>query len=320
MTFDRSARAVPYEKNLILVHSPEWQDLKDFEAIKRHIEAQAPDIQVFIASNDLPSSATRKLAASRPTLVFSPVRLLQFKPARGKLYTGIRMTKIEEMRRLAAGGIPIPTFQVLEPHTQLSETVYGPLVVIKPSYALASFGQGIELRRTHTVRYRAPEEFPENHPGRQAPMIVQKFIDCGYPMTCRVLTFFGEPVLTYYRKSTKPLSLLPDQDRFEQFEYMPSLSDRITFSTRDVDILKFAADAYRAMPEVALQACDIIREKSSGRLYLLEVNPGGGTWMFSNRSAASYREALGVSDLTLEFDAFRTIARVLVERTRSEAE
>jgi glutathione synthase/RimK-type ligase-like ATP-grasp enzyme len=151
-------------------------------------------------------------------------------------------------------------------------------------------------------------------------MIAQKFIDCGYPMTCRVLTFFGEPILTYYRKSTKPLSLPAEKDQFEQHEYMPALPDRITFNTRESDILKLAADAYRAMPDVALQACDIVREKESGRLYLLEVNPGGGTWMFSSKAASGYRQALGVSDLTLEFDAFRTIARVLAERTRAEAE
>ncbi len=73
------------------------------------------------------------------------------------------------------------------------------------------------------------------------------------------------------------------------------------------------------MPHVALQACDILRAKT-GELYLLEINPGGGTWMFSSSSAHVYREGLGVADLAVEFDAFRTIAQALVERTRAEAE
>lgn len=319
MTLNRPARAAQRERNLILVHSRDWQDQRDFEVIKAHIEAQAPDIAVFIASNDIPSSATRKLAASRPTLIFSPIRLLEFRPVRGKLYAGAPMSKLTEMRRLIAGGMPVPEFEAIGPDTRLSEAVYGPLVVLKPSYALASLGQGIELRRTRDVEFRPPDAFPVGHPGRQGEMIAQRFIDCGYPMTCRVLTFFGEPVLTYCRKSTKPLWLPPDRDRFDQSEYMPAPPDRITYTTREPDILKLAADAYRAMPDVALQACDILREKDTGRLYLLEVNPGGGTWMFSSRSAAGYRQALGVSNLTLEFDAFRTIARVLVERTRAEA-
>jgi hypothetical protein len=308
------------EKNLVLVHSNRWQDRADFEIIKDNVEALAPDIAVFIASNDIPSSMTRKRAASRPTLIFSPIRLLSFKPARGKLYAGAPMSKIDEMRRLAAAGLPIPSFEVIKPNTQLSPDNYGPFVLVKPSYSFASFGQGMELCRTSGLRYRAPAEFPEWHPGRQAPMFAQKFIDCGYPMSCRVLTIFGEPIFTYCRQSTKPLNLDPAKDLFEQHEYLPAPPDRITFTTREPDLLKLAAAAYRAMPEVALQACDIVREKVTGRLYLLEVNPGGGTWMFSSETCGSYKESLGISDLAAEFDAFRTIARVLVERTRAEAQ
>ena len=42
--------------------------------------------------------------------------------------------------------------------------------------------------------------------------------------------------------------------------------------------------------------------------------------MFSSPSAHVYREGLGIADLAIEFDAFRTIAQALVERTRAEAE
>jgi hypothetical protein len=139
-------------------------------------------------------------------------------------------------------------------------------------------------------------------------------------MSCRILTIFGEPIFTYCRQSTKPLNLNLEKDIFEQHEYLPAPPDRTTFITREPDLLKLAADAYRAMPEAALQACDIVRETVTGRLYLLEVNPGGGTWMFSSESSANYKQSLGISDLTTEFDAFRTIARVLVERTRAEAQ
>ena len=52
---------------------------------------------------------------------------------------------------------------------------------------------------------------------------------------------------------------------------------------------------------------------------MLEVNPGGGTWMFSSSGAHAYKEVLGIDDLSVEFDAFRVIAQALVERTRAEA-
>ena len=54
---------------------------------------------------------------------------------------------------------------------------------------------------------------------------------------------------------------------------------------RDPGFLDLAFTAYRAMPDVALQACDIVREKT-GKLYLMVINPGRGTWMFSSANAA----------------------------------
>ena len=52
-------------------------------------------------------------------------------------------------------------------------------------------------------------------------------------------------------------------------------------SLRILDILELARRAYLALPEIALQGIDIIREAGSGKLYLLEANPGGNTWIFS---------------------------------------
>ena len=77
---------------------------------------------------------------------------------------------------------------------------------------------------------------------------------------------------------------------------------------------------YSALPESALQGVDIIREAKSGKLYVLEANPGGNTWIFSKGDmTARLKAALGVERLTDQFDAFRTAAKVLIERTRAEA-
>ncbi len=305
-------------RNLVLVHSYGWQGIADFEAIKSHVQSIAPDIEVFIVENDARASLTRRKAGERPSLIFSPIRLLTFQPARGKVYCGQQMSKLAEVQRLAAAGIPVPPFEEIRPDTRLSTDFYGPLVIRKPSDALASWGQGVELVHTDKLRYQAPEDYPKGHPGRHAPMIAQKFIDCGHAMTCRVLTLFGVPLFTYYRKSTKPLELDMRKDHFEPRDFMPAPPYNIAFSTREPDIIALAMAAYEAMPEAALQACDILRAKT-GELYIVEVNPGGGTWMFSSKSAQGYREMLGVDDIAKEFDAFATCARLLVERTRAEA-
>jgi hypothetical protein len=305
-------------RNLVLVHSAGWQDVADFHAIKQHVEAMAPDIEVFVASNDTRSSLTRKQAAKRPTLIFSPIRLLEFRPDRGRIYAGQSMSKLTEMQRLMAAGLPVPKFEEIRPQTVLSQQEYGRHVIVKPGHELASWGQGVELRRTEDVRYRPPSDYPAGHPGSRAPMIAQKFIDCGKPMTCRVLTLFGETLFTYCRESTKTLALDPDRAAFDQSDFMPAFPDRIAYVTRDPAMLALAARAYRALPEAALQACDILRD-TDGALHLLEVNPGGGTWMLSNSNAANYRSVLGIANLASVFDALGVSARVLVERTRAEA-
>ena len=73
--------------------------------IKAHVEHMAPDIEVSIASNITRSSYTRKKAASRPSLVFSPVRLLNFRPDRGKVYAGQPMCTRRRNIRPRSGGI-----------------------------------------------------------------------------------------------------------------------------------------------------------------------------------------------------------------------
>lgn len=228
------------------------------------------------------------------------------------------MSKLDELSRLMNAGLPIPHFEKIQPETKLSTSLYGDYAVVKPSYELSSWGQGIELHRTETVQFRKQSEYPENHHGHWAPMFAQRYIDCGAPMTCRVLTLFGVPIFTYLREATGYVDLNKLNAPYEQTAYMPVDQDLKISITNDPDYLALATLAYQAIPDAALQACDILRDKE-GKLHLLEVNPGGGTWMFSSKFASAYRQSLGVDDLTTQFDAFATCARLLVERTRAEA-
>lgn len=307
-------------RHLILVHTEGWQDGNDFYRLAKEVEQRAPDIKTFVVSNTSASHVSRKAAAKEPTLVFSPIRLGRFRPDRGKVYAGAIKSKLEEIQQLAAAGIPIPEFEVLTPSTVLDEHRYGELTILKPTDQLASYGSGVELWRTRNVRFRDVAEFPPSHPGSKGPMIAQRFIDSGFPMTCRVLTFFGEPVFTYLRQSTNRLSLPEQEISFGQERYMPVYPDMTISISKEPDFLDLARRTYEAMPDVALQACDIVREEKTGKVYLLENNPGGGTWMFSNHNAAIYRKMLGIEDLMEPFDALRVCAELLIERTRLEAE
>jgi len=151
-------------RNLVLVHQPGCQDRADFETIARKVQELADDIEAFVASNEIPSSFTRKKAAARPTLVFSPGNLDAFRPLRGKIYAGQPIPKLEQMARMAAAGLPVPAFAEITPNLVLSEQAFGSHVVMKPGHSLSSHGQDITLMRRETVRYRPPDQFPPDHP------------------------------------------------------------------------------------------------------------------------------------------------------------
>jgi hypothetical protein len=309
------------ERHLVLVHQRVAQDIGDFIRIAEAVRTLAPDIDVFIAENDHPSSLVRKKAAARPSLVFSPGPLGLFRPSRGRIYQGRLMSKLDELRMLVAGGARIPLFEELTPGTRLDPEVYGDYVVLKPSDALGgSFARGIEVRRREDVTYLPPESYPEGHPGRRGPMIVQRLIDTGPARTfCRVLTLFGEVLSAHREDSTVPLPPV-DVCGAQDYRIKPDfeLGGKLSY-THDPEVLDFARSVYQAFPEIPLQGTDVVRCDKTGVLYALEINPGGNTWMFSRRQAANTRKLLGVEDLSTEFDAFPTAARVLIDKTRLEA-
>jgi hypothetical protein len=318
---------MPVERHLILVHTRGDQDVRDFEEIGRKVEQFAPDIEAFIATNDLPSSVTRRQASRRPTLIFSPGALMQFHPMRGKLYAGSPIPKLEQVARFRAAGVPSPESAEITPGIVLPEA-FGPFVVVKPGHSLASHGSHMALMRREAVRFQPREGFPPDHPGRFGPMFAQRFIDTGpFVNHYRVLTLFGEPLLAF---KTCAEVTRPPLDGPE--DALPTIAVKATRRAgpvkrelfRDADILALAKRAYRAMPEIPLQAIDIVKDAVTGQLFVLEANPGGNTWIFSKSSGLggpkALSKALGVERLTDQFDAFMTAARVLADRTRAEAE
>jgi len=90
------------ERNLVLVHTPGYQAVEDFQSIGRAVQELAPDIEVFVASNSISSSVTRRQAGRRPSLIFSPGKLLSFSPLRGKVYAGSPIPKLEQIERFQA--------------------------------------------------------------------------------------------------------------------------------------------------------------------------------------------------------------------------
>jgi hypothetical protein len=314
-------------RHLVLVYRPGWQSLADLQEIRRHVAELDESIEVFIVSGTEPNFAARKRAARRPTLVVSPGIMPSFRPRRGRVYTGFLIPKYEQSTLLAAAGVPVPRTAILTPDLRLDEAAWGEFVIVKPTYLPASsHGRGIHLMRTSRVRYIEPAAFPADHPGRWGPMLVQQFIDTGDRISAyRVLTLFGEPLYLTLDRASKPRVTLSATD--DVIESAVIATQSVDTQERDfpveADVLSLARAAHDAIPEAPLKGCDILREAATGKLYVLEVNPGGNTWHFSSNHLAADRARNGPefeARRRSQFDAMRTAARVLVERTVREAE
>ena len=171
-------------RHLVLAYRPGWISLTDLNDIRRHVTDIDPTIETFIVPSTARNSVTRRRAAARPTLVVSNGWMPDFHPARGKIYQGFPIPKPEELRRLAAAGVPIPRTAILTPDLRLDEAEWGEFVVVKPTdIATSSHGRGFQLMRTRRVRFIPPADYPPGHPGRLGPMMVQKYIDTGDHIT-----------------------------------------------------------------------------------------------------------------------------------------
>lgn len=306
--------------NLLLIGKPVQLDMQDFEEIARHVRAKAPDIEPFVIPDSMhpPDQEMIARAIARPYLLFAPIALKYFRPAGGKHYCGRPVPKLEQMEMFKRLNLPVPKWIVIKPGTKLDPKVWGETVVVKP--VLGSLSEGVELRMTGDVAYRLPQSYPSKHPGRTSPMMAQMFIDPGPEAArIRVLTLFGEPL--YAEEIKIPATERPAVLTADVLKDIPIVTTGTKVRHRsfvyDPDVLDLARHVSRILPEVPLKACDFIRQWKTGRLYVLEVNPGGNTWHFSSK--VGRRELVGGKKRQEQFDAFALAADLLIERTRKEA-
>ena len=304
----------------------------DLDVIAEKIRISAPDREVFVVSNNETSFRIRKKAALLPTLLFSIGPLAAFKPRRGKIYCGHAFSKIQQLERLNAAGVPLPKWAVLEPSSYFDRDEWGETVVVKPTGAgAAAQGRGVQFVETKGVEFIRPEDFPRRHVGTRGPMIVQKFVDSGEcPSEFRVVCLFGTPLYAVKHTSGQPMPVaykkyilddpldLASSNKVKKYGY--GGKTRGTDFVDDPVLLETASSTYSAIPEAPLHGVDLVREKDTGKYYVMEANPMGFTWHFSSYFAGVPHPTFNGMRREEQFDAFSIAANVLIERTRKEAE
>jgi hypothetical protein len=276
----------------------------------------------MIANRRSRDPALAEIASQRPTVVVSPTRLGAFTPLRGRIYQGRAIGKAEQLVRLAALDIPIPRTAPLTPGIALDPAAWGSHVIIKPTGPGSSGGIGFSIVPTEKVSFRGPENYPEGHPGRMGPLMVQQFIDTGHTARhYRVNTLFGRALYCLLNISNEAL---PDPESITEELRSSAIAtnthdpgQRSFELVADKDVIELAARCHAAFPDVPLKGVDIVRDRRTGRLYVLELNCPSSTWHISSNYFAAFRTGPITKDkMIAQFGAWEIAAAALIEQTR----
>jgi hypothetical protein len=324
-------------RNLILIHRGlEYE--QDFQEISEKVYALDPDITIYSMSAGY-SSQFPETAWGRPTLTVALNPKFNLKIKRGPILKNYQVHKLAQQKIFREADIPTPPMLAFRFGMRLDPILFGDFVVIKPlSLGLSSHGGGIQLFRRKRLERMVPGDFPKEHlihHDRQG-YLVQRFVDTGSRTTWhRISSLFSKPLYSSFSISNQPVIDLESPDEvIERTDITNVIStDREQKFSADQDVLDLAARVHKAFGDIPLLGIDILREAKTGRLHVLECNPGGNTWHFSSKSGRDWRLLIGkfgkVSAETADrnartmlieqFGAFDIAAQILVEKTHALA-
>ena len=153
-------------------------------------------------------------------------------------------------------------------------------------------------------------------------MIAQKFIYTGqWSVAFRVLTYFGKPLAAIRYDGRQDIPPLETEYGFRESggrSIVASAKGSSIALNQEPDVLELACRAHAAFPNIPSFGIDIVREKATGALYLLEVNPGGQAWILTNDNGREMQAELGL-DFYSQFNALDVIADRSIEIAREYA-
>jgi len=308
-------------RNLILVYVPEQVNPQDFRDIGAAVKSRSPEIETIVMNAERPDPHALRKAARSPSLIVSQGTLLNFRPARGKIYSGKSVNKAMQSKRLRDHAVPTPHARTFIGNESYVEEEFGPYVMVKITrLGIASGGTGIKLMHTRNIaKYKYEIRLLEEK--TRAPVLIQSFIDTGpNPSTYRVLTLFGETLYIKKRTLTQPFHLpVLETDIVTDSGMVTNIvrgkGAANTELVHEDDISALAKQAAGAFPESPIIGVDIVREAKTGKPFVIEMNIGN-TWHFSSQTPGRFR-GKALADY---FNSWEVAADILIERTLAEAE
>lgn len=306
-------------RNAVLLISPHHMRDSDFHQIARRARALDPTLRAYVAIDGRRNRTARWAQLLRPTLQVEVEPVERFPRWRGrKLESTIRPKQVT-LGLLRERGLPVPAFVELVPDVRLDPAEWGDYVVVKPAYGRR--GAFVWIHRTDRVRFKPPESYPEDHPGRLGPMLAQRFIHTGpWPVSYRVLSFLAEP-LTAVRYELNygqpPIRSTADFASGKGINIVASGKRAKITACHEPDLMDLARRVHEALPDRPVLGIDLIREAATGDLYVSEVNERY-CWTLSNESGQKIQAQFGF-DLYREFDPLQRAAEALVRAARTLA-
>lgn len=319
-------------RNLILIHrGVEYE--RDFNEIAERIHKINPTIHIF----SLPARLKTRLPHEDwifPTLTIALQKAFQLPIRRGPILRNVPIGKLGQNQLFRDHRLPTPPAAPFAFGMTLDPIMFGDFVVLKPGdLRKTSKGDGVFLFRRKRLAALRAQDLPPDHPVRLDPsgFIAQRFIDTGpFPCHYRVQTMLGRVLYCWHQTLDAARPPLDAPDGVIERAVVASQGGARRFElSAEEDVLSLARAVHGSLPDTPILGIDIIRDHVSRKLHVLECNAGGNTWHFSSEMGATCRASLGgfagstpeEADargrlaLMNQFDAFRQVAEVLVEKT-----
>jgi glutathione synthase/RimK-type ligase-like ATP-grasp enzyme len=254
----------------------------------------------------------------RPTLAVSFCRPRTFRPRLKAFHHGLPLRKSEEFAALQRCGIPVPRWALLREGERPDLTGFGDYVVTKPDRGAR--GADVKIRRASRLRWKAPEtDQARNMERATSDLVVQEFIYTGrWPVSYRVVSLFGKVLFALRLEADHRRRPLESSKDFSGISIVSNTLESSYTLSGDEEIIEFGERAHAAFPEIPLLGIDIIRDCETGKLYVMEVNPDGWSWLFKSTAGRRLQEANGI-DFDSQFQGIRKTALILIDRTRQLA-